>query len=217
MQGVEQVNYNGAEMDADNEATATGLLDSNVVDIEVDGTSNLATRILGVTYMVTPNEANTGAFYLAGSAATPATAFVWKLNGSEINFPYAPIGYSHITTNFEIANSGSDNGEVLLTAFDTMGTPYSANLPRLAEGGKLTAITGEGIASLFGLTEGTKLSLTFTTSAPAADIKATGYSVMADNGGRMTLLSDAYEGESDKANCVLTGTAGADDLAITCN
>jgi len=38
---------------------------------------------------------------------------------------------------------------------------------------------------------------------------------MADNGGRMTLLSDAYEGE--KANCVLTGSAGVDDLAITCN
>jgi len=122
MQGVEQVNYNAAEMDSDNEATATGLLNVNTVDIEVDGTSNLETRSLGVTYMVTPAEANTDSFYLAGSAATAATAFVWKLNGSEVNFPYAPVGYSHIATNFEIANSGSDDGEVLLTAFDTAGT-----------------------------------------------------------------------------------------------
>jgi hypothetical protein len=206
-QGVDKVYYNAAEL-AGVEATGTGLnlvggtIPTNDLYITVDGTSNLETRTVEVAYKVTPTEADTGVIYLVGSATDSVDAFQWKLNGSEINFPYAPLAYDFIATNFEIANSGSDDAEVLLTAFDTAGTPYSESLPRLAEGGKLTAVSGEDIANLFNLDAGTKLSLTFTTSAPEANIKITGYSIVADGGGRMSLLSDAYEGQAAEIEAI---------------
>jgi hypothetical protein len=217
-QGVDEVYYNAAALPGV-EATGTGINLAGTADNElyiiVDGTSSLETREVGVTYKVTPNEADTSDFYLVGNATDSVEAFEWKLNGSEINFPYAPIGYDFIATNFEIANSGADDAEVLITAFDTAGNDYSANLPRTADGGKLTAISGDDIVSLFNLTSGTKLSITFTTSAPADDIKVSGYSIVDDQGGRMALLSDAYEGE--KASCTLTGDVANDNLAISCD
>jgi hypothetical protein len=132
------------------------------------------------------------------AAATVATASdevagSWTINGSQITFPYAPVGYSNITTQFEIANSGTQNGEISVDAFDTAGNDYSAVLPQVAEAGKLTKIGFADLTTAFGLSAGTKLSLTITIAAPAGDIKITGYSNL-NNAGRMALLSDAYEG-----------------------
>jgi hypothetical protein len=132
------------------------------------------------------------------AAATVATgtdevAGSWTINGSQITFPYAPVGYSHIITQFEIANSGTQNGEISVDAFDTDGNDYSAVLTQVAEAGKLTKIGFADLTTAFGLTAGTKLSVTITIAAPAGDIKITGYSNL-NNAGRMALLSDAYEG-----------------------
>lgn len=118
----------------------------------------------------------------------------WTINGSEVTFPYAPIGYSHIVTQFEIANSGTQSGDIVITGFDTAGNKYSATLPYQAEAGKLTKISTSDLTTALSLTAGTKLSLTITTTAPAADIKITGYSNI-NASGRMSLLSDAYEGK----------------------
>ncbi|SEK46851.1 hypothetical protein SAMN05216262_101431 [Colwellia chukchiensis] len=127
------------------------------------------------------------------SAVASHAAGEWTINGSEVTFPYAPVGYDHIVTQFEIANSGNQDGDIILTAFDTAGNTYSATLPQKAEAGKLTKIGFDDVTTAFGLTAGTKLSLTITTTAPAGDIKITGYSNLND-AGRMSLLSDAYEG-----------------------
>ncbi|MFT5812280.1 MAG: hypothetical protein ACI9VT_000014 [Psychroserpens sp.] len=128
------------------------------------------------------------------SASANDAAGSWTINGSEVTFPYAPIGYDHIVTQFEIANSGAQDGDITLTAFDTEGTPYSALLDKKATAGTITSIGFKELIAAFGLTEGTKLSVTITTTAPANDIKITGYSNL--NGtGRMALLSDAYEGK----------------------
>jgi hypothetical protein len=126
------------------------------------------------------------------STKTAEVAGSWTINGSQIVFPYAPVGYDNITTQFEIANSGSQDGEIAVDAYDTMGNVHSAILPFKAEAGKLTKIAFDDLTTAFGLTEGTKLSLTITTTAPAGDIKITGYSNL-NNAGRMALLSDAYE------------------------
>jgi hypothetical protein len=179
-------------LDEDLMITGTGITDFTTA-ITVDGETNLATRTVTATMMITPAEADTTDFYLVGSAAAGATAFTWDLNGSEITFPYAPIGYSHITTNFELANSGDQNGDVLITAFTREGVSYSGTLAGKAASESLTKISETEIYDALGLTEGTSLSITFSTTAPDADIKITGYSNL-NSGGRMTLLSDAYEG-----------------------
>ncbi|MDO6426504.1 hypothetical protein Q4489_05735 [Thalassotalea sp. 1_MG-2023] len=222
--GVEQADYTETDLvgtddtavfDADNMVEGVGISDATVA-ITVDGDTNLATRTVKASMMITPTETDTEAFYLLGSSSAGANAFIWDLNGSEITFPYAPLGYDHITTNFELANSGDQEGDVLITAFTREGVAYSGTLEGKAEAESLTKISGAEVYGALGLAAGTSLSVTFSTTAPDADIKITGYSNLA-SGGRMALLSDAYEGESDKANCVLTGTAGNDDLAITCN
>ena len=222
--GVDSVAYaetvlvgtdDSAAFDVDNLVAGVGISDATVV-VTVDGETNLATRTLGVSMMITPTEADTEAFYLLGSSTAGANAFVWDLNGSEITFPYAPIGYDHITTNFELANSGTQEGEILLSAFGRDGASYTGSITQKAEAGSLVKVSGTDVYNALGLTAGSSISLTVTTTAPQNDIKVTGYSNL-NSGGRMTLLSDAYEGKSDKANCVLTGTAVGDDLAITCN
>ncbi len=197
MTGVDSIDYvetvvvggdDSAALDVDNLIAGTGISDATI-SITVDGTTNLATRTLTYTLEITPDEAETDAFTLV----TTSNAFVWDLNGSEVTFPYAPIGYDHISTNFEIANSGTQEGDILISAFDTAGNDYSATIPQAAEAGKLTKVSEGDIMTAFGLTAGTKVSITFTTTAPASDIKVTGYSNLNDTG-RMTLLSDAYEG-----------------------
>jgi len=132
------------------------------------------------------------------TAATKATASAtsagaWTLNGSQITFPYAPVGYDHIVTNFEIANSSSLDAEISLDAFDSAGNTYSAKLTKEAGKKSLTSLTGADIATAFGLTVGTKLSLTITVNALDNAIKISGYSNL-NNAGRMAMLSDAYEG-----------------------
>ncbi|WP_286271770.1 hypothetical protein [Thalassotalea hakodatensis] len=200
--GVEQADYvetdlvgtnDTAVFDADNMVEGVGISDATVA-ITVDGDTNLATRTVKASMMITPTEADTDAFYLLGSSSAGANAFIWDLNGSEITFPYAPIGYDHITTNFELANSGDQTGDVLITAFTREGVAYSGTLVGKAEAESLTKIGEAEVYDALMLPEGTSLSVTFSTTAPDADIKITGYSNLA-SGGRMALLSDAYEGE----------------------
>jgi hypothetical protein len=206
-----------AAFDEDNLVEGTGIHNANIT-VTVDGKTNLATRTLGLSVMVTPAEADTDAFYMLGAANSASDAFEWDLNGSEITFPYAPIGYDHITTNFELANSGDQEGDVLITAFTREGMDYSGTLTAKAMKESLTKISETEIMEALGLTEGTSLSITFSTTAPDADIKITGYSNIADKGGRMTLLSTAYEGESDKiSSCSGTSAADGVDYTITCN
>jgi len=98
------------------------------------------------------------------------------LNGASENFGYVPVGYDAVTTQFEIGNKGSVDGEITLTAFDTAGNNYSAVLPQKAEAGKLTKISDADITSAFVLAGGTKLKLTITVNSPASNISMSGYS-----------------------------------------
>jgi hypothetical protein len=181
------------DLDANLKLAGDGINDLSIA-ATVDGTTNLATRTLDFTLMVTPSEADTEAFYLVGSASTGVNAFEWDLNGSEVTFPYAPIGYSNVTTNFELANSGDQTGDVLITAFTRAGVSYSGILVDKATAMSLTKIGEIEVYDALGLAAGTSLSVTFSTTAPDADIKISGYSNLS-TGGRMALLSDAYEGK----------------------
>jgi hypothetical protein len=99
------------------------------------------------------------------------------LNGSNATFAYVPVNYSGaVTTQFEIGNKGTVDGEITVSGFDTAGTNYSAVLPFTAEAGKLTKVSDADISTAFGLTAGTKLNLTFTVNAPSLDITYGAYS-----------------------------------------
>lgn len=101
----------------------------------------------------------------------------FSLNGSSAQYAYAPVNFNGaVTTQFEVGNKGSVDGEISLSAFDTAGNKYSAMLPFKAEAGKLTRISDADIANAFGLTKGTKLNLTITVNAPSGDITYGAYS-----------------------------------------
>jgi hypothetical protein len=113
------------------------------------------------------------------------------LNGASENFGYVPVNYDGaVTSQFEIGNKGSVNGEITLTAFDTAGNMYDEVLPFLAEAGKLTKISDADISTAFGLTAGTKLKLTITVNSPDANISMAGYSNRGTTG-RMAISSTA--------------------------
>jgi hypothetical protein len=116
----------------------------------------------------------------------------WTINGSQVMFPYAPIGYSHITTNFELSNSGTQNGVISVTAIGRDGAEFSGTLTQTAKPKSLTKIGQQDIYTALGLTSAQSLSVTIITAAPEEDIKVSGYSNL-ESGGRMALLSDAYE------------------------
>jgi hypothetical protein len=100
-----------------------------------------------------------------------------SLNGSTATFAYVPVNFSGaVTSQFEIGNKGSVDGEITISGFDTAGTVYSAVLPFTAEAGKLTKVSDADISNAFGLTAGTKLKLSFTVNAPSDDITYGGYS-----------------------------------------
>jgi len=121
---------------------------------------------------------------IAGVAAGSTT-----LNGASVSFGYAPVNYDGaVTTQFEIGNKGSIDGEITLDAFDTNGMNYSAILPFTAEAGKLTKISDADISTAFSLTAGTKLKLTITVNSPTDDISVAGYSNRGTTG-RMAISS----------------------------
>jgi hypothetical protein len=190
--------------------TATGLLDDGAVTAVVAADLQSATLTYAAppatktaTFAVATTPANravltTGTYTLGmeitdtGKSTTlaAAAAGAMTLNGASEIFAYVPVNYPTIvTTQFEIGNKGSVDGEITLSGFDSAGNDYSAVLPFNAEAGKLTKVSDADITTAFGLTEGTKLRLTITVNAPGNDITVAGYSNRGTTG-RMSLVAE---------------------------
>jgi len=108
---------------------------------------------------------------------TGITAGAMSLNGSSAQYGYVPVNFDGaVTTQFEVGNKGTVDGEITLSGFDTDGNVYSAILPFKAMAGKLTKISDFDISTAFALTAGTKLNLTITINAPDADVTYGAYS-----------------------------------------
>ena len=147
-----------------------------------------ATKTLTFTVATdaTKREVLTAGNYTLGMAITQggktaniaaASAGAMSLNGSSAQYAYVPVNYDGaVTTQFEIGNKGTVDGEITITGFDTAGNDYEAVLPFKAEAGKLTRVSDADISTALALTAGTKLNLTFTVNAPAADITYGAYS-----------------------------------------
>lgn len=151
-------------------ATATSDTMAIVFTPDTGATTRVVLNSGAYTVDVTLNDGSNASTYTGVSLGE------FVLNGSSAQFAYAPVGFDTVTTQFEIGNSGTVDGEITITAFDTDGNDYEAMLPFKAEAGKLTRVADSDITTAFGLTEGTKLNLTFTVNAPTADITYAGYS-----------------------------------------
>jgi hypothetical protein len=148
-----------------------------------------ASRVVLATGAYTVDAVITDGTYTTTVSDVAIGSFV--LNGASENFGYVPVNYGGaVTTQFEIGNKGTVDGEITLTGFDTAGNDYNAPLAFKAEAGKLTKISDADISTAFGLTAGTKLKLTITVNSPATNISMAGYSNRGTTG-RMAVSSTA--------------------------
>jgi len=152
-------------------ATAASTTFDAVFTPDTGATTKVVLNVSAYTFDFTLNDGANSTSYtgLAGGS--------FVLNGSSAQYAYVPVNYDGaVTTQFEIGNSGVLDGEITLTAFDTVGNTYSAVLPFNAEAGKLTKVSDADISTAFALTAGTKLNLTITVNAPNEDITYGAYS-----------------------------------------
>ncbi|MCJ8267932.1 MAG: hypothetical protein MJK04_00845 [Psychrosphaera sp.] len=102
--------------------------------------------------------------------ATGLASGAWTLNGATVNIPYMPYGVNASQIMY-ISNTGSQAGDILVTAFDENGREYNLGTVGIANKKTVTKI-----ASMIGPKlidagfNGTKLSITITVNAPSADI-----------------------------------------------
>lgn len=101
---------------------------------------------------------------------TAVDAGEWKLNGSVVNIPYMPYS-ANASQIMYVSNSGTQSGDIIVTAFDDAGKSYELGTVGTSAGGKITKISklvGDKLAE-HGFTGG-KVSITVTVNAPADDI-----------------------------------------------
>lgn len=131
----------------------------------------------------------------AGTAtlATGAAAGEWTLNGASVNIPYMPYS-ANASQILYVTNDGTQDGDIIVTAFDDAGTAYDAFIVGTATAGSITKITGDVKAGLEaqGFTGG-KVSITVTVNAPDADI--TVYASYNVSGNRALVNTDQYKGQ----------------------
>ena len=131
----------------------------------------------------------------AGTAtlATGAAAGEWTLNGASVNIPYMPYS-ANASQILYVTNDGTQDGDIIVTAFDDAGTAYDAFIVGTATAGSITKITGDVKAGLEaqGFTGG-KVSITVTVNAPDADI--TVYASYNVSGNRAFVNTDQYKGQ----------------------
>jgi len=170
--------------DLQSAATANIAVASNAFGFTIGSTADRSVLNVGAyTVDVLLTDGTDTTTYAGISAGTHA------LNGASENFGYVPVNYDGaVTTQFEIGNKGTIDGEITLTAFDTAGMKYSKVLDFKAEAGKLTKISDADISTAFALTAGTKLKLTITVNSPASNISMAGYSNRGTTG-RMAINS----------------------------
>jgi hypothetical protein len=122
-----------------------------------------------------------------------ADAGEWALDASVVNVPYLPVGYSNLSANVEYSNEGSTAAEVQIRGFDADGNVYSAVSLADAAANTITKYTEDDIMDAFGITEATKLNITFISDADADDVSIVPYYKEGES--RVQTINDQYKGQ----------------------
>ncbi len=98
------------------------------------------------------------------------SAGAWTLNGSIVTIPYMPYS-ANASQIIYLTNTGTQSGDILVTAFDLDGNKYDLGVVASSGAGKLVKLANvisTGLAAK-GFTAG-KLTITITVEVPKADI-----------------------------------------------
>ncbi|WP_286233241.1 hypothetical protein [Thalassotalea sediminis] len=106
----------------------------------------------------------------------------WELDATVINVPYMPVLFDNTSSSVYIANESANAANVLATAIDEDGNEYPSVDLGDVPGTTVMKFKQGTLASAFGLTEATKLSITFNIDGYAQDVSA--YATIENEGGR---------------------------------
>ncbi len=148
-----------------------GVVAANTTEIPVTGEVDSKAVVVGGTNLGT-------AFPTGGHViASNVDAGQWILDATIINVPYFPINYTATSSSVHIANESKNDADVIVTAIDNNGTEYGPlPLGFDAKGNTVTKVSQSTIATLFSITDPTKLSVTFNIDADEEDVSAHAFS-----------------------------------------
>jgi hypothetical protein len=172
-------------------------------EIADDGTVSVVTSTFdggGSTNIVATGNI-TADFVLTGTTSTITTpgflpytiaadldAGEWVVDATTINVPYFPAGFTGTSSSVHFANESVNSSDVIVSAIDDDGIVHGPlDLGFDLAGNTVTKVTQTAIMSLFGLTESTKLSVTFNIEAEDGDVNA--YAFTVSDGGRAQLVT----------------------------
>ncbi|MEW6983274.1 hypothetical protein AAD001_11550 [Colwelliaceae bacterium 6471] len=165
---LDEVNDDDIALTVDNLEIGAGTADDNL--------TLLFTYAAG-TIPVTGSIDATATFF-AGTDEWEYTgdAGEWKLDATIINVPYFPVGFEGTSTSIHFANETGTATDVIVSAIDDSGNTYGPlDMGSDLAGETVTKVGQTSIMSLFGLTEATKLSVTFNIDADLGDVNAHAY------------------------------------------
>lgn len=117
----------------------------------------------------------------------------WKLDATIINVPYFPVGYEGTSSSIHFANEGTADVDVIVSGIDGAGNTYGPlDMGSDFAGSTVTKVSQGAIMSLFGLTEATKLSVTFNIDADKDIVNA--YAFTKSEDGRTEISNSQGKG-----------------------
>jgi hypothetical protein len=122
--------------------------------------------------------------------ASNVNAGEWQLDASVVNVPYLPVGFENLSANVEYSNHGNTAAEIQIEAFDSDGNEYAGSLADAAAK-TVTKYSEDEIMDALGLTEKTKLNITFISDADAEDVSIVPY--YRDGESRVQSINDQYK------------------------
>jgi hypothetical protein len=127
---------------------------------------------------------------------TAAAAGEWRLDATEINVPYLPVGFDDTTASIHFSNTATTDVPVSMSAVsleaDKSNKKYaSVNLDDL-EASSVTKLSQSKIMQLFDITEKTKLSITFNIGGDADKVQA--YATISSPEGRAEVSNSLGNG-----------------------
>jgi hypothetical protein len=158
-------------------ATFTG----NGTGIEATGDITADFLIITATGVTTPG-------FLPYTIETGVDAGEWVVDATVLNVPYFPVGYTGTESTVQFANESVNSADVIVSAIDDDGVEYGPlDLGFDLAGDTVTTLSESALISLFGLTDATKLSVTFNIDAEDGDVNAYAFSV--NEGKRAQLMT----------------------------
>jgi hypothetical protein len=175
------------------EATTDGIADNYTLTID-GNTETISENSYSVTVSVDADSSlatNTPQVIL-----TDAAAGEWRLDATEINVPYLPIGFDDTTASIHFSNTATTDVPVSMSAVsleaDKSNKKYaSVNLDDL-EASSVTKLSQSKIMQLFDITEKTKLSITFNIGGDADKVQA--YATISSPEGRAEVSNSLGNG-----------------------